>query len=119
MNITVKEIIIAKDALSALANHKLPIKTSYSISKLIRIINKELESFNSIRQTIIRNYVPEGEQITPELNEHIMKDMNAELEKIVSISLNKIDLSSLNIEINARDIIALEPFCIFDTTTLE
>ncbi len=119
MIVTLKEIVEARDALISLSQQKLDIKTSYSISKIIRKLNPELETLTSLRQEVINRLAPQGTEITPEVNQAIIEELNTLLEAAVEIPVNKIDLSSKNIELSAREIMALEPFCIFETVTLD
>jgi len=49
-----------------------------------------------------------------------MAELTEALDVIVDIPVNKVDLSSVpNLEMTARDVMLLEPFCIFETVTLE
>lgn len=119
MNVTMKEIVDAREALVFLSQQKLSIKLSYTISKLLRKINVELEALSKARQEVISRLAPEGTAITPEINQAIGADLDEVLSETVSIDLNKIDLSGISVEITPRDVMALEPFCLFETVTLD
>lgn len=120
IQITLKEIIDARDALMSLSQQRLNIKTGYNISKIIRCANKELETLTKVRQEVIERLAPQGTEMTPEINQTIMTELNEALTTEVEIPVNKVDLSSISgLEMSARDIIALDPFCIFETITLE
>lgn len=117
MNVTLREIITAREALTNLGNQKLPIKIGYSVSKVIKFANKELRDFAEVRDSIVE--VPEGEEMTPELSEDINQQINQALDVEKEIPVYKIDLSNLSsVELSTKDIIALEPFCIFETSEL-
>lgn len=119
MNVTLRQIVDARDALMSLSTQKLPIKTAYNVSKIIRKANADLEVLTQVRQDVISRYMPEGTEMTPEINQSIMTELNDALNVEVEIPVNKVDLSNVNIEITVRDVSLLEPFCIFETVTLD
>lgn len=120
MIVTLKEVVDAREALMSLSQQKLNIKTGYSISKIIRMANKELETLSKVRQEVIDRLAPQGTEVTPEINQSIMAELTEALEVTIDIPVNKVDLSSIpNLEMTARDIVLLDPFCVFETVTLE
>lgn len=120
MNVTLREIVEARDALMTLSQQKMNIKMSYNVGKMLRKINIELDELNKKRQAIISENLKEGDTMTPEINQAIMSKLNIELEKEVEIAVHKVDLSNMNnIELSPRDVMALDPFCIFDSVVLE
>lgn len=120
ISVTMKQIVDARDSLLAISQQRLPIKPAYAISKIIRKANAELETLTQVRQDVITRYAPQGTEITPEINQAIMAELNDALDIVVDIPVNKVDLSGITgLEISARDIIVLEPFCDFEDTTLE
>ncbi len=120
ITVTLKEIVDCREALMSLSQQKLNIKTGYNISKIIRKANTELELLTKIRQEVIERLAPQGTEINPEINQAIMAELTEILDTEVEIPVNKVDLSNVNgLEMTARDIMLLEPFCIFDTVTLE
>jgi hypothetical protein len=120
MQVTLKQIVDAREALINLSQQKLPIKIGYNVSKIIRTANKELEILTKVRQEVIDRFAPSGTEISPEVNQNIISELSEALEMTVDIPVYQVDLSSVpNLEMTARDIILLEPFCIFETVTLE
>lgn len=120
MQVTLKEIVDAREALMTLSQQRLNIKTGYNISKIIRKANAELETLTKVRQDVIDRLAPPGTEVNPEINQAIMAELTEALDVIVDIPVNKVDLSSVpNLEMTARDVMLLEPFCIFETVTLE
>lgn|SRR5574343_116241 len=120
MQVTLKEIVDAREALMTLSQQRLNIKTGYNISKIIRKANAELETLTKVRQGVIDRLAPPGTEVNPEINQAIMAELTEALDVIVDIPVNKVDLSSIsNLEMTARDVMLLEPFCIFETVTLE
>jgi flagellar motor switch/type III secretory pathway protein FliN len=119
MNVTLKEIVNAREALTNLGQQKLPVKISYGISKIIRHANKHLNELTETKNSIVKHLVPEGTEVTEEITQEINTQMNEALNVIVEIPVYKIDLSNISsLELTSRDIIALEPFCIFETVQL-
>lgn len=119
MQITLKEIVDARDAFINLSKLRLPIKQGYDFAKIIRKCNNELEIFQGIRKDIIQKYTSEGIEITSEINQIIMNELTQALNALVEIPVNKVDLSEIkSIEITPQDILMLEPFCIFETIIL-
>jgi len=120
MIVTLKQIVDAREALMTLSTQKLPIKQSYNVSKIIRKANVELETLTTARQGIIERYLPEGTEMTPEINTAIMTELNEALDIQVDLPVNLVDLSSVaGLEMSAKDVLVLEPFCLFETVTLE
>lgn len=120
MNVTLKEIVDAREALMTLSQQRLPIKVGYNVSKVIRKANTELEILTKLRQEVIERLAPSGTEVNPEINQKIMAELSEALDVTVDISVNKIDLSSVNnLEMTPRDVMLLEPFCIFETVSLE
>ncbi len=120
ISVTLKQIVDARDALMNLSQQRLPIKPAYNISKIIRKANAELEILTQTRQEVISRLAPQGTEVTPEVNQAIMDELNSALDIVAEIPVSKVDLSRVSgIEISARDILILEPFCDFEDTTLE
>jgi hypothetical protein len=120
ITVTLKQIVDARDSLMSISQQKLPIKPAYNISKIIRKANQELETLTQVRQDVISRHAPQGTEITPEINQAIMTELNEALDIAVEIPVNKVDLSRVaEIEISARDVLLLEPFCEFEDTALE
>lgn len=120
ISVTMKQIVDARDSLLTISQQRLPIKPAYAISKIIRKANVELETLTQVRQGVITRYAPQGTEITPEINQAIMAELNEALDIVVEIPVTKVDLSGIaGLEISARDILVLEPFCDFEDTTLE
>lgn len=118
MLLKLRELIDAREALISLNSVKLPIKVAYSISKIIRKANAELETLTKVRQEVINKHIQEGTEMTPEVNQLITDELNETLESEIEWPLNKVDLSKLTIELAAKDVYSLEPFCIFETDEL-
>jgi hypothetical protein len=122
MKVTYKKIFDARDALVSLSNAKLPIKISYGINKLIRKANQRLTDLSGDREKIIKKHVPEGTEMTTEIQQTIIAELNTVLEQETDIDMDKIDLSAIlndqrgfsEVNISANDINLLDPFFIFE-----
>ena len=119
IQVSLKEVVDAREALIYLSQQKLNIKLSYNISKILRKINTELEGVSKVRQEIVTRLTPKNSPMTPEVNQAILSELEVLLSAVIEIPFNKIDLSSTHIEITPRDAMALDPFCIFETVSLE
>lgn len=118
MQTTLREIITAKDALTNLGNQKLPIKTGYSISKIIKFINRELRDFANTRERLMKE-MTDNQDSEHNSTEEIQKILELLVDAEIDLPMNKVDLSSVTgVELTTRDIMTLEPFCIFETTEL-
>jgi hypothetical protein len=120
MKLKLRELIDAREALVELNAIKLPIKTAYSVSKIIRKANQELEFLTKIRQEVINKHLQEGIEMTPEINQLISDELNETLDTEIEWNLNKVDLSSISLPISmtAKDVYLLEPFMIFESDEL-
>lgn len=99
---TVKEIIDARYSLSVLSDIQFPIKQSYQISKVVKEIERELDILVKIKNNIRQN-----QNLEEELAEMLLIPIN--------LYVDKIDLSKIeNVQLTARDITFLLPFCIFE-----
>ena len=120
MQVTLKQIVDAREALMNLSQQRLPIKIGYNVSKIIRKANGELETLTTVRQSIIEKHAPSGTEVTPEINQSIIGELNDALDIEVELPVHKVDLSNVaSLELTPRDILVLEPFCVFETVTLE
>jgi hypothetical protein len=61
MKVTLLQVQNAKECLTRLANMTLPIKTAYSLSKVIKELNDEYISIEEFRVTLIKRHGVEAE----------------------------------------------------------
>lgn len=120
MKVNLMEIIAAKDVLSRLANTDLPIKVSYALSKLIKILNEEYQDIEKFRTNLVSKYgEPDGENIRvrqesenfPKFMEEYNDFMNTEIE--IKTSKIEIDVKKTDIQIKPIDLINIAPFVNF------
>jgi len=109
---TLEKINNAKEALQRLGNIKLPIKQSYSISKLINLANTELTNFQSQHKKLLEEFGVEKDGMIickPENVKELQKQYKELCDIEVKIDWNPIKLTE-SAEITAIDLIVLEPF---------
>lgn len=120
MKVNLMEILAAKDVLSSLANTDLPIKVSYALSKLIKILNEEYQDIEKFRTNLVSKYgEPDGENIRvrqesdnfPKFMEEYNDFMNTEIE--IKTSKIDIDIKKTDIQIKPIDLINIAPFVNF------
>jgi len=121
MKVTLNSIQNAKEILTRLANTDLPIKTSYSLSKLIKLLNEEYNSIEECRTRLVTKYGDESDEGsirvlpgTENFNKFIKEYadfMNTEIE----INMNKIDvdINMTNMNVKPIDMVNLEQFVNF------
>ena len=108
------ELINAVDGLRKLNEASLPIKVSYKVTKNIMTIEKELAVYNAEKQKLINKYGEKdskGELIMDENNQVNITDIVGwtndinELENMENdISIEKIDLDSIDIDITPSEL---------------
>lgn len=108
MNVKLSEILNAREILGKLSDEKLPVKAAYSVAKLVKRVNEELNTFNDMRQALLKKY--EGEEQTAELQSKLREEFEEVLETEVSIEISKIDLTNTDIELTAKEVLVIEPF---------
>ncbi|MDQ0149118.1 hypothetical protein ACFO6R_05910 [Eubacterium multiforme] len=112
IKLTNKKIVEASGALEEIARKELPVKVSYSISKNISQIRKELEVYNNERQKLIEKYCSKAE----EENKYKIDDIenwnkdSKELDEIqVDIDINRFKLDDiLDFNMSAAELMAID-----------
>ena len=124
---TLGTVAAAEDALRRLSSERLPVKTAYALSKLVRLAAPEAEHFRSQRLALIRELGAERAitpaeraaglqgptvfQVKPEHVEAFTARLNDLGAIPVEIAWNPIALSQLDgATITTADLIALEVF---------
>ncbi len=117
MKVLLNDIQNAKEIITKLANVDLPIKESYLLSKLIKLLNEEYNTIEEFRMNLVRKYgetdgdnikvIPGTENFISFMNEY-NQFMNTEID----LNLSKIDLNveQLNFSMKPIDLIAIEKF---------
>ncbi len=123
INATIRQIFDARESLLKLLDIKLPIRVSYQLMKLTKKLNTEIDTFHTLREKFIKKYeIPDNIRNFNELPETIatplLAEMDTLLDETLSIECYPVDFSNVNVELSAKEIATLEPFCIFETTIL-
>ena len=127
--ITVKiaDLVNSVDTLQKLSQKSFKAKLAWSISRLLKAAETEIQSFNETRMDLIRRRGEKdenGELITDEngnckinpaeINE-FSKELNDLLETTVEINVNRIRMDLLeDLDFTPMDMAVLEPFVEFD-----
>lgn len=100
-------------ALKRLSEIRLPIKVSYQVGKLIRLVAAETPDFHKQREKLVRQYgSPHGDDIMvmPDQMAAFMVEMTALSEVPVTLDIAPLKLDSFGaIDISPADLIALSP----------
>lgn len=130
MILKLKDILGARDSLNFLSAQKLPIQTAFKLASLLKELNVKLNEINKEMENIIKKVniqVKQEQGISQEdiesrdkiINDLVNKEFMDYIEAETTLKINKIDFSSVkNVELSPKDIIALEPFFIFETVEL-
>lgn len=107
--------IEALDGLAVLGNEKLPISTSYKIAGHISKLREISAPFFDTRQKFIQEMNDQyGGDVPSDVSEKFKKDIESLLDQEVSLDLDKIDLSSCDISVNAKVLSMCMPFIKID-----
>ena len=127
--ITVKiaDIVNGTEALQKLVNAELKAKLAWKVSKLLKLADQEIQTFNETRMDLIRKFGEKdenGELITDEkgnckIPPENLQDFSSELSDLlnseVELNANKIDIEELeNVNFTPGEITLLEPFVNFE-----
>ena len=113
MKTTIKQILNARETLSRLAEQTLPVKQSYRLAKLVKVVNNELSRYEGERIKLCEKYgTLNKEKHIYEFEDEAYKsfetDINVLQSQEVELDIKLIDISDL--ELSAQDIINIEPF---------
>lgn len=127
ITVTISELINSTETLKKLANKELKAKLAWSVARLLKSADQEIQDFNDARMKLIRQYGEKdenGELITDErgnckiLDEDVQKftdELNELTNTTVEINANKINIEDIeNIDFTPAEMTQLEPFINFD-----
>lgn len=127
--ITVKlsDLLNSTETLQKLAQKDFKAKLAWSIARLLKAAEKEIQEFNETRMNLINKYGmkdEQGELVTDDsgnckINPDRINDFTSELNELlntnVELTSGKIDMQLLeNIEFTPSDMAILEPFINFE-----
>lgn len=127
ITITINDLLNSVETLQKIAQKDFKAKLAWSIARLLKSAETEIQSFNETRMNLIKKYGEKdenGELITDEKNNCKIKtedvdtfteELNELINTEVEINANKIDFNLLeNIDFTPSDMTALEPFIEFE-----
>lgn len=127
ITITINDLINSTETLQKLAQKDFKAKLAWSIARLLKAAEAEIQSFNDTRMSLIKKYGEKderGELITDDKGnckiendkiEVFTNELNELLNSAIEINANKIDFNLLeNIDFTPSDISVLEPFVNFE-----
>jgi predicted ATP-dependent protease len=117
MQVKIETLINVMGSLGNLGKMVLPIKTAHKLSKLTKMVNEELKTYDESRQKLVQKYKtddPEDKgmvKIKPECVEEFNKEYKELVEIEVELNWEPMTYSELgDITISAVDLNALELF---------
>lgn len=127
IKVKISELIDSISTLQKLAQKDFKAKLAWSIARLLKAAEAEIQSFNETRMDLIRKYGEKddnGELITDEkgnctLVKDKVQDFNAELNELlaseIEINANPINIEMLeDLDFTPADMSVLEPFVEFE-----
>ena len=123
IKVKISDLLNATETLQKLAQKDFKAKLAWTISKLLKQAETEIQSFNETRMTLVKKYGEKDENdelITDDkgnckIVQECIDDFSNELDELlnteVEINANKIQMSLLeDIEFTPADMAVLEPF---------
>lgn len=122
MTATIYDIISANPVFTKILQHEFTGKQSFMISRVLRALNTETESFNKTREEVLKKYAEiddAGEMIVFEGNvkirdgemEAFQKEINELLYAELDVNVKPIPVDWLDdVKLTPQEMIVLEPF---------
>ena len=122
MTATIYDIISANPVFTKILQHEFTGKQSFMISRVLRALNTETESFNKTREEVLKKYAETddaGEMIVSEGNvkirdgemETFQKEINELLYAELDVDVKPIPVDWLDdVKLTPQEMIVLEPF---------
>ena len=127
IQVKISDLLNSTETLQKLAQKDFKAKLAWSIARLLKAAEAEIQSFNDTRLNLIKKYGEKdenGELITDEkgncrIESENLAEFNKELNELVSteveINANKISIDLLeNVDFTPSDMAILEPFVEMD-----
>lgn len=123
INVSIEQILNSTETLQKLSQKDFKAKLAWSIARLLKAAEAEIQSFNEARLNLIKKYGEKddaGELITDEKGnckieagstEEFSNELSELIKTEVEINANKIDINLLeDIDFTPSDMAILEPF---------
>lgn len=116
MKVTLKlgEIVASAETLKVVAATKMPVKTSYRLNKMLRLVSKEVKIYEEEKGKVFEEYGESaGEgllQIKEEHKDDAKKELDTLLDQDVELDLPDVSLDDLgNLQVTPLELQVLEP----------
>lgn len=123
ISITITELLNSSDVLQKLSKMELKAKLAWTVGRLLKAVDKELNGFNETRTKLIMKYGEKDEtgnlktdengncQIVKESLQAFTDELNELLASSVEINANKLQMDAIeNIDFTPAEMTQLEPF---------
>lgn len=126
MTVSIYDIISASSIFTKILKHEFTGKQSFMISRILRALNTETESFNKTREEVLKKYAElddMGEMIVEnssvKIREGEMEAFQNEINELLYADL-EVDIKPIpiewldNVKLTPQETLILEPFVQFD-----
>lgn len=118
MKITISEILNGRPVLEKLVDKEISIKTAYRLSRIIKVLNEELQHFEEQRQKLVQQYgeqqedAPEGNVVVLEENmEPFQKDLAELLTAEIDLNCEPMHIEEFgDVKIKTSELLLIESF---------
>lgn len=127
IQVKIADLLNSTETLQKLSQKDFKAKLAWTIARLLKAAEGEIQSFNDTRMNLIKKYGEKDEngelitdengncKINPEEIDIFSKELNELIDSEVEINANKIKMDLLeNIDFTPSDMALLEPFVEFD-----
>ena len=127
INVKISELLNSTETLQKLSQKDFKAKLAWSIARLLKAAETEIQSFNDTRMNLIKKYGEKDEsgelitdekgncKIEPNAIESFSNELNELLNTEVEINVNKIKVDQLEeVDFTPSEIVILEPFIEFE-----
>ena len=123
INVKLSELLDSTETLKKLSQKDFKAKLAWSISRLLKAAEQEIQEFNDTRMNLINKYGEKGDdgqlvtddkgncRIVPESIQEFSNELNELINTEVEINANPIDIELLeDLEFTPAEMTQLEPF---------
>jgi hypothetical protein len=116
MKITISEILNGKPVLEKLVDKEISIKTAYKLSRMIKVLNEELQTFEESRQKLVQQYGEVQEDDSIAVQEDNIEAFNTELADLLTAEIEvgcepmNIDEFADSVEMKTAELMMIEKF---------
>lgn len=127
INVKISDILNGTETLQKLAQKDFKAKLAWSIARLLKAAEGEIQNFNETRMNLIKKYGEKDEKdelitddkgnckIRPEVVNEFSNELNELIGAEVELNANKIDIGLLeDVEFTPAEMAVLEPFVNMD-----